>query len=117
MTARVYGVTEVQNNLEVADADSRIFYDPYVHDFDPGVYAWQVYKPYYTSVPDRTIAEQIENELVWSPFVDSGDVRVEVDDGVARLTGTVGSWNERLDAAENAYEGGAVWVDNDLEVD
>jgi hypothetical protein len=41
---------------------------------------------------------------------------VNVTDGVARLEGTVDSWSERAAATENAYEGGAVWVDNDLRV-
>lgn len=116
VVARVYGVTEVRNNLEVASDDAMLYYDPYIHAYDPSIYEWYVYEPYYTSTPDVAIEAAIENELIWSPFVDSGDVRVEVDDGVAHLTGTVESWQERLDAAENAFEGGAVWVDNDLEV-
>jgi len=40
-----------------------------------------------------------------------------VDDGTATLTGTVESWNEFWAAEENALEGGAVAVDNDLIVD
>jgi len=36
---------------------------------------------------------------------------------VAELTGTVDSWSERDAATDNAYEGGAVSVDNDLEVE
>jgi hypothetical protein len=37
-----------------------------------------------------------------------------VDDGVATLTGTVDSWSEYDAAVNNAYEGGAVYVDNEL---
>jgi len=32
------------------------------------------------------------------------------------LTGEVDDWAEREAATQNAYEGGATWVDNDLEV-
>jgi osmotically-inducible protein OsmY len=49
--------------------------------------------------------------------VDRDEVTVTVDDGVAELTGTVETWNERRAAEENAYEGGAVTVDNDLGVE
>jgi osmotically-inducible protein OsmY len=44
--------------------------------------------------------------LWWSPFVDSDDVNVTVDDGVVTLTGAVDSWSEYNAAANNAYEGG-----------
>ena len=66
---------------------------------------------------DWEIAEDIAGELFWSPFVDSDDVAVTVVDGVATLTGTVDSLDERVAAVENAYEGGARLVDNDLLVD
>jgi hypothetical protein len=33
---------------------------------------------------------------------------------VASLIGTVDTWDERRAATENAYEGGAILVDNDL---
>jgi osmotically-inducible protein OsmY len=53
----------------------------------------------------------------WSPFVDADDVTIRVSDGVATLTGEVDSWSELRAATENAFEGGARWVRNDLEVD
>ncbi len=65
---------------------------------------------------DWEIQEDIEDELFWSPNVDSDQVNVEVEDGVATLTGTVNSWREREKAEENAYEGGAKQVKNDLYV-
>jgi osmotically-inducible protein OsmY len=55
-----------------------------------------------------------EDEFFWSPFVDGDDITVQVDDGVAELTGTVDTWSERESAEENARQGGAVIVDNDL---
>jgi len=42
---------------------------------------------------------------------------VTIEDGVATLTGTVDSWSEYDAATENAYEGGATWVDNDLMIE
>ena len=42
---------------------------------------------------------------------------VSVQNGMARLTGTVDTWSERRAATENAYEGGATLVDNDLVID
>jgi len=55
-----------------------------------------------------------EDEFFWSPFVDGDDITVQMEDGVAELTGTVDTWSEREAAEENARQGGAVIVDNDL---
>jgi len=41
---------------------------------------------------------------------------VTVEDGAAILTGTVDSYSEWQAATDNAYEGGAAWVDNDLNI-
>lgn len=65
---------------------------------------------------DRALKDQVEDELFWSPFVDSDQVSVDVDDGVVTLNGRVDSWSEFRSATENAYEGGATYVDNDLVV-
>jgi osmotically-inducible protein OsmY len=60
------------------------------------------------------IVEDIRDELFWSPFVDSDDIMVTVDDGTATLTARVESLDERCAATENAFEGGA--VANDLRI-
>jgi osmotically-inducible protein OsmY len=65
---------------------------------------------------DWEIAEEIRDELRWSPFVNRDDIIVTVEDGVATLTGTVQSFNEYQAATENAREGGAISVVNKLEV-
>lgn len=65
---------------------------------------------------DWAIREDIRQELEWSPFVDAEDVDVEVQDGIATLTGTVDTWMEWRTAQENALEGGAVEVHNRLDV-
>jgi hypothetical protein len=50
------------------------------------------------------------------PFVDSDEITVAVNGQVARLSGTVDSWSEREAAVKNAYDGGAISVENDLRV-
>jgi osmotically-inducible protein OsmY len=65
---------------------------------------------------DEEIAEATRNELWWSPFVDQDQIEVKVEDGVATLTGTVNTWRQRNLAGINAYEAGAVFVNNQLKV-
>jgi osmotically-inducible protein OsmY len=84
------GVVEVKNNLKVSE-----------------VFGWKT---------DWEIEQDVEDQLWWSPFVDSDEVSVTVKDGVATLTGTVDSWRERGAATDNAYEGGAREVHNHLKV-
>lgn len=115
VTARVNGVIDVVNHLLVSD-DGIVTYDPYVDPWPIHAYPWYRYDPPVTFRTDREIHADIEDELWWSPFVDSDQVAVKVVGGVATLTGTVDSWSERAAATENAYEGGATWVNNQLEV-
>jgi osmotically-inducible protein OsmY len=65
---------------------------------------------------DREILENIKEEIRWSPFVDEEKVDVRVEDGQAILTGTVNSKLEHDAAIENAREGGAKSVSNQLTV-
>jgi osmotically-inducible protein OsmY len=90
LTAQVPGVIDVQNRL-VVQVDEDLKSD------------WEI----------RT---DIRNELFWSPFVDADQVTVSVVNGIASLHGTVDTWSEWQAAEENALEGGAISVDNDLEV-
>jgi osmotically-inducible protein OsmY len=66
--------------------------------------------------PDWEIKEDVNDEFFWSPFVDGDDVNVAVDDGIVTLTGEVDTYSERQDAEENAFEGGAKDVLNNLTV-
>lgn len=116
VAAGVAGVEDVNNYLSVWDVRQPLVYDPYVHDYDVYAYDWYDYEPYYTYVDDVEILKDIRDELWWSPFVDSDDVTVTVDNGTATLTGTVESWSERQAAVDNAYQGGATWVVNNLDV-
>ncbi|MGD9280291.1 MAG: BON domain-containing protein, partial [Desulfobacterales bacterium] len=70
----------------------------------------------WTPRDDWEIKKDIEEELYWSPFVDEEDVSVNVTDGTATLVGVVDTLRERRVATENAYEGGAKHVRNELKV-
>ncbi len=115
VASRINGVTDVRNHLRVSHAGMLPF-DPYIDPWPVHGYAWFRYQPPVTFTRDAEIEADIEDELWWSPFVDSDAVQVEVSNGTAVLTGTVGSRAEWQSATENAYEGGAIWVVNDLEV-
>lgn len=65
---------------------------------------------------DREIEEDVAAQLFWSPFVDSRDIAVAVEDGVVTLTGIVEDWAEWRDAEANAFEGHAKDVRNELTV-
>jgi osmotically-inducible protein OsmY len=112
VVTRIEGVTDVHNFLELPYEGPRFSYryddwDPllYDYDFDHGELALRT---------DREIEEDIERELFWSPYVDADEVAVSVEDGVATLRGVVDGWHEWRKAAENAREGGAYRVHNDL---
>jgi osmotically-inducible protein OsmY len=87
----VFGVTEVINETEAT------------HEW-----TWK---------PDWEIQEDVRSQLFWSPFVDSDQIEITVEGGVVELTGRVESWNEKMDAGRNAYDGGAKDVRNRIKVD
>jgi osmotically-inducible protein OsmY len=113
VAARTLGVRDVDNHLSVGydmiSYDRYYDWDPVLHDFDHD--AQRV-----TMASDAEIQSEIESELFWSPFVDSDDIGVKVVDGTATLSGHVDSWNEHDAAVENAFEGGAIGIVNDIEV-
>jgi osmotically-inducible protein OsmY len=117
VASRVSGVILVDNNLVVHDDYDRYIYDPYVDDNYLHDYDWYHYRPRFPAKSDWQIKADIEDELFWSPFVDADDVTVTVNHGEATLTGSVNSWSEFNAAANNAYEGGAIYVNNDLLVE
>jgi len=114
--ASTAGVNNVVNRIDVGYDTSPYAFDPYVDTWYPEGYSWYTYSPTYTYKTDAAIRDDVNDEMWWSPFVDSDEVAVTVDDGVATLAGTVESWSEYRAATENAYEGGAVYVDNELNV-
>jgi len=66
--------------------------------------------------PDYQIRREVKDQLWWSPFVDSDDISVDVKNGIVTLSGTAETYGERQSAEENAYEGGAKEVVNNLQV-
>ena len=114
LAARIGGVVEVDNRLRV---DYEVpGYGYAFHDWDPVSFDYDFDRSTVRQRPDWEIAEDIEHELWWSPFVDADEVTVHVRDGKATLTGIVDSWHERAAAAENAVDGGALKVINELDV-
>jgi osmotically-inducible protein OsmY len=117
LASEVKGVYLVNNNLIVQKDWDPFVYKPYVDNSYIYDYDWYSYPTNVTtSKDDSAIKDNIESELFWSPFVDSDQVTVLVDDGKATLTGQVDSWSEYDAATQNALEGGAVVVDNELTI-
>lgn len=110
------GVIAVDNNITVSQFHRPYVYDPYLDDWYIYDYDWYFYEPRLSINTDTIIKDDIESQLFWSPFVDSDDVHVKVEDGVATLSGEVDSWSEFYAAHKNALEGGAVDVKNQLNV-
>lgn len=108
VASRTKGVVEVRNSLAV--------------ELGPRLGPLSVARPYVLPTyglsmrSDDDIEEDIEQQLFWSPFVDDGEVHVTVEDGVATLTGVVESWSERKAARDNAFDGGAIAVKNEIVV-
>jgi osmotically-inducible protein OsmY len=111
----IKGVTDVNNTLRVNYPYSYYWWGSYPY-FD--LYMTPPSSEYLTRrMDDKQIKKEVENQLWWSPFVDSDEVTVMVDDGNVTLTGRVDSWREYRIAAINAWEGGAYSVDNKLIVE
>ncbi len=117
VASQVSGVVAVQNNLDVQDESNALLRDPWVNYdwWDIADYNWYAIPDNRAVVmSDQQIEELIESKFFWSPFVDSEEINVTVDAGVAILTGEVDTWSERIEATAKALEGGAVQVDNKL---
>jgi len=115
---RTNGALVVKNKLKV-DLPDLTYYS---YTFDP-LWSTAPYHAYnnegemtYPAVSDAEIVEDVEDELFWSPFVDSDDISVTAKQGDVTLTGEVDDWSEFTSATENAYEGGAATVVNKLEI-
>ena len=65
---------------------------------------------------DWNIAEDVRDQMWWSPYVEEEQVSVTVENGIVTLRGKVDSWSEFHYAEDNAYEGGAKDVINKLRV-
>lgn len=116
LASRVAGVVHVRNAIAV-QAPRAVSYDPYVDDMEIRDYPWYAVDRIFPKKRDHEIRKHVKDELFWSPFIDSDQVEVDVDAGVVTLQGEVDSWREYDVATENALEGGAVTVNNQLTVD
>ena len=114
LASRITGVVKVENHLVIAGGFDPYPYDPYVDTWTGSHFTYRPGPPPLTYKTDREIENDIEDELFWSPFVDSDEITVRVDNGAATLTGTVDTWADYKAAADNAFEGGAVIVTNKL---
>jgi len=93
-----------------------------VADFDnwvtvaasPGFDGFEVYAPRMNA--DFALAERIRTRWFWSSSLHNQDIEVLVEKGRTTLTGTVATWLDREQAASDAYNVGARYVDNDLMV-
>jgi len=70
-----------------------------------------------TKVSDDALRDRIEHRLQTDPSVRKYDVRVKVDDGDVKLTGTVATDEQKKDAERIAKLAGVDDIDNDIEVD
>lgn len=103
----VPGIAVVNNSIRVSD-----FYDKYTARVDNT----DVFIEEAEILPDNIIKTKIEYEFWRSPFINENEIDVTVENGLAILTGTVETGIERDLATRNAYEGGALTVENNIEV-
>lgn len=99
LVGEVPGVVGVENAITVPQGAN--LYDN--ADTPPGDFYGYGKK----NVRDDTLQERVEKRLRESNTVDARDVRVEMKDGVATLTGTVATDAERAAAEHQAYAAGA----------
>jgi osmotically-inducible protein OsmY len=111
----VAGVSKVVSELEVFNLRSAYAYNPYVYPYHP-LTVTPTLAPPAPARSDAEILQDIVDDMLWSPFVDAGDIEVSVDNGRATLTGAVDTWRARAAATGSALEGGAIAVDNRLTV-
>ena len=117
LASKTKGVIMVDNHLLVRENNKPYVYESYVDDWDLYAYNWyQNHATLYPRTNDRQIERDIKEELLLSPFVNALEVNVEVEKGMAKLTGKVDSWLEYTAAQSDAYKGGAVYVDNELTI-
>lgn len=89
----VYGVTRVENNLEV--------------DIAPDI----------ARPADLEITENIENKLIWNSQINSINIKVDIVEGIVTLSGVADSyWEKNLAEDIALYTNGVIEVVNKLSV-
>jgi osmotically-inducible protein OsmY len=114
IVANTPGVLSVTNEMTVRGQQPRIAMNPFM---DASRVLLPGYRSGESTPSDRSLYSAVQSELFWSPFVDEDEIEVDVDDGVVTLSGAVDSMSESIAAADNAFEGGALVVTNNLEVE
>ena len=109
VASRVRGIVEIRNYLTMVKEPEYFFYGQPISDFE--TFGLSPRKS------DAQIKKGIERAFLWSPFVHRNDITVQVEGGVARLTGTVGSWVGYEEADRDAHKGGAREVINELNLE
>jgi osmotically-inducible protein OsmY len=125
VASRITGIAAVENNLNVSFPNYTYYqlpYSPFLYTPNNTYYNPRAFnRPLITSAPpgtsDAELKDEVEDQLFWSPFVDSDDVSVSVYNGVVTLTGQVDNRAEFDTATENAFEGGARVVINNLRIE
>lgn len=112
----VLGVTAVKDDLGVRDPGMPYVYSAYLAPYIPYVDGWYIV-PSKPTFADTQLKQRIESELKANPFIPPDEVQVSVADGRATLTGTVASARQRDTAGEDAFEAGAIAVNNELKLD
>jgi len=115
--SRTKGVVEVLNHLKLVPEPDYFFYKQPYYDFETfgPPYDFRTLRPL-PPKSDAQIKKDIEHALFWSPFVHRDDITVTVRNGVAKLTGKVGTWIGYGEADQDARKGGAMEVINRLKV-
>ena len=116
IAANVEGVETVANHLRVVDPTYGFYYDPYAYPYYPYLDQWMDYSSHDARSADAEIQSAIEREIYWSPWVSIASVDVDVNAGVATLRGTVLGTRGHDAAIENAIEGGAVAIVDELDI-
>lgn len=114
IASRARGLESLENDLTIGGKTPTLV--GYWSGFYPRVTESQSLDQH-GAATDRQIHENVRSELFWSPFVNEDAVAIDVEDGAVTLTGTVSSKRERTAATDNAFEGGAVTVRNDLTIE
>jgi osmotically-inducible protein OsmY len=117
IAAGVHGISQVDDRLHVAHGGVGYAHRRSIGPFGSHFESWTWVPRGQARRPDGEIACDIQHELARSDLLDDDEVSVKVHDGVAMLTGTVDSWQQRTAATDRALEAGATAVFNSLLVE
>lgn len=112
VASTVNGVIDITNNITVNYDE--LVYEPMFMDWDVIDYDYDFVV--LETMTDAELKTAVNEELLWSPFVDGDNVDVSVENGEVTLKGEVLSLNAAFEASEEAYEAGAKTVINNLTV-